>query len=85
MEQGAQRAVPTACFLTAVLRQDVRSSGEAQMHQQEQTPPLHLQLLVSISVDLPILFDEILVNLIFNHLGGTHGPQVLGDRGVHGL
>lgn len=45
----------------------------------------HLQLLVSVPVNLPILLDQVLVNLIFHHLWGPPRPGILGDRGVHGL
>lgn len=59
-------------------------SGEVQTHRWNSSPR-YLQLLVSISVNLPVLFDQILVDLIFHHLGGPRRPQALGDRGVHGL
>lgn len=36
----AQRAVPIAHFLAAGFRQDVTSSGKAQMHCQKQSPPV---------------------------------------------
>ena len=46
-------------------------------------PRGHLQLWVAAPVDLPILPAEVLVNLIFHHVGSTKGLQPLRGRRLH--